>query len=428
MYCGAYFTVPGGAAQEDPNALELQPGFEFEKKEDALEPSPPARAPIPPDATREDLALRAAEVRASYGAPPLNLQPKIVHRPEWGKRYWLLMLTMIPLLISSLKKGETDKDIETKVEEQISELDESERAKLQSIALKVAAEEATAADFFDALPGHKLKGALLPAKTWAHWGMALFSAIVFLTVVCLLFPSNTTSPAALVAVGAFTGTIGILLLLGVQWIALHMSRPRGHGVIGLILLLLWLIGLSYTIAERPEYGFVASLLGFTFGVGLCEELCKALPIFHHFVSVGKKMDWRGACVWGLASGIGFGVSEGISYSTMSYNGILGADIYVIRFASCVALHAAWSASAAISIWKRRDDLNEAEMSYWMMFFKLVLFTFVPMLLHGAYDTLLKKDHEVLAVLVALASFAYLAWKIEDAKKVEKELEPNVVTA
>lgn len=43
-----------------------------------------------------------------------------------------------------------------------------------------------------------------------------------------------------------------------------------------------------------------------------------------------------------------------------------------------------------------------------------------MLLHGLYDTLLKKDHEALALLVAVVSFGWLAWNIELMLKKERD--------
>ena len=46
----------------------------------------------------------------------------------------------------------------------------------------------------------------------------------------------------------------------------------------------------------------------------------------------------------------------------------------------------------------------------------VVLVSVPMVLHGLYDTLLKKDYHVLALLTALASFIWLAWQIESARR------------
>ena len=40
---------------------------------------------------------------------------------------------------------------------------------------------------------------------------------------------------------------------------------------------------------------------------------------------------------------------------------------------------------------------------------------VPMVLHGFYDTLLKKDMNVWALVVAFASFAWFAAQIERAR-------------
>ena len=56
-----------------------------------------------------------------------------------------------------------------------------------------------------------------------------------------------------------------------------------------------------------------SFLGFTAGVGFCEEVCKAIPLLVYYREPNKQT-WRGAFLWGLASGVGFGVAEGIMTS------------------------------------------------------------------------------------------------------------------
>jgi RsiW-degrading membrane proteinase PrsW (M82 family) len=80
------------------------------------------------------------------------------------------------------------------------------------------------------------------------------------------------------------------------------------------------IGFSYSAAADPENGFMLSFVGFTIGVGFCEEFCKIMPVYMA-VNGRDDMNWRGAMVWGLASGIGFGVAEGVIYSIDYYNGI-----------------------------------------------------------------------------------------------------------
>ncbi len=336
-----------------------------------------------------------------------------------------MIVALIPLILSSIR-SRGDVDTKDKFESTYSALDDEQKKKVDDAVAKVERGDGDEGDIINAFPGHRLKGALLSQSTWMHWAYAFASAGAFLLVIMLVMPSNTTSPLALGATALFTGTIGILLLLAAQWMAFHMPLIRGGGVVGLVLLLLRGIGLAYASALDPDSGFVLSLLGFTLGVGLCEELCKALPVFSHYVSAGLKMDWRGACIWGLASGVGFGVSEGITYSSEQYNGITGGDIYLIRFLSCVALHAIWAGAAGICIWKNQDRLRALGLGHWERFFNLVWIVFPPMLMHGMYDTLLKEDHYILAMLTALISFGYFAWVVEGAKSVERVREPHVV--
>src|SRR5437867_2932273 len=82
----------------------------------------------------------------------------------------------------------------------------------------------------------------------------------------------------------------------------------------------------------------------------------------------------------------------------------------------IALPAAWSGAAGIFIYKHQNLLQGAE-SIWGVMGDSVVLVSVPMVLHGLYDTLLKKDYHVLALLTALASFVWLAWQIESARRV-----------
>jgi RsiW-degrading membrane proteinase PrsW (M82 family) len=178
------------------------------------------------------------------------------------------------------------------------------------------------------------------------------------------------------------------------------------------------IGYSYRAALDPENGFALSMLGFTFGVGLMEEFFKALPIYWHFRR-SASLDVRGAVVWGLATGIGFGVSEGMSYCKDFYNGLAGGGMYVVRFSSCVALHAVWSATAAILIWRRQDSFQGLEKWYqWIPSIFMTLW--ISMILHGFYDTALKKEHGIAALAGAILSFAVFFWMYDRACRDEKD--------
>ena len=157
----------------------------------------------------------------------------------------------------------------------------------------------------------------------------------FLLLILLMFSVERSNPLHLLGIGLFTGTVGIVFLFAVQFCSqIDIRSIRARGWFGLILLILALIGLSYRSALDEDSNFLLSAIGFTFGVGLCEELTKAIPLLFYYKRFAT-MGWRGACSWGLASGIGFGVSEGIMYSADSYNGVSGPGIYVVRFVSCV---------------------------------------------------------------------------------------------
>jgi len=139
------------------------------------------------------------------------------------------------------------------------------------------------------------------------------------------------------------------------------------------------------------------------------------------------LDVRGAVVWGLAAGIGFGVSEGITYSTDYYNGISTGGIYVVRFVSCVALHAVWSATNALFMWKAQAEFDGID-TWYDWFLPLLKMLGASMVLHGLYDTLLKREVEVGALLTAVASFALFFWLYERTVREEAQLAPSAAPA
>jgi RsiW-degrading membrane proteinase PrsW (M82 family) len=275
----------------------------------------------------------------------------------------------------------------------------------------------------DELPEHKLDGAWLSANSELHWVFAVVAAAAFFGAALFLLPRNSTKPLHAFYTGLFTGTAGVLLLFAVQLIAAVMRGriiiPRS--IIGIFFLILKGIQVSYDAANDPDSNFFVSAFGFTCGVGLCEELCKALPVLWHYRTRGS-LDWRGACLWGFLSGAGFGVSEAIMYCGDMYNGISGGDAYLVRFVSCIALHGIWAAAAAIFICKHQKAIQDSE--HWLgLFATAVALVSVPMLLHGLYDTMLKKDMDGAAFAVAIISFGWLVYQIEQARRQETAAQP-----
>jgi len=265
-------------------------------------------------------------------------------------------------------------------------------------------------DFFNLLPGHRIEGAFLPRDSLLHWGFGAISAAVYLGLLFAMFPGTHKRTIRLLLVGVFTATVGIMILLLFQIIAAASTglHVRGRGIGVLIYLIFALIGFSYRCANDPNIGFWGSFFGFTIGVGLCEELCKAIPI-RHYLRNARKTGWRGACLTGLASGIGFGVSEGIMYSGGMYNGLHEGMTYLVRFVSCVSLHAMWSGSVALMMYRNQDFLDTDDWSEFLL--GLAYYLSIAMVLHGLYDTLLKQDLDAVALLIGIGSYCWLLYLV-----------------
>jgi RsiW-degrading membrane proteinase PrsW (M82 family) len=315
---------------------------------------------------------------------------------EWV--YWLFLLTLAPLVLTLFHDKD---DIKKRLERTVAAHPE---IKQRFEELKNDP-QANVEDLFKLLPGRRIdERALLPRDSQNHWLFAGLSITGFFVVVGLVMAWRVTSSWMLVLAGLFTATFGIGFLLLLQD---YMSG-------------------MYVLVDTPDDNFLIKLVGFTFGVGLCEELSKALPVLF-YIRTFKRATWRGACVWGMASGVAFGVAEGLLYSATKYNGVSGADTYLMRFLSCVTLHGLWSASVGITIFHARKLVGQVlgAMLYggdWTrseVALAALRVLGVAMALHGLYDTFLTVDMIPMALLIALFSFAWLGWQIEDSR--EKDL-------
>jgi RsiW-degrading membrane proteinase PrsW (M82 family) len=331
-------------------------------------------------------------------------------QPVWQRRMlWVFVLALIPLAFNILVPDSGDNA--ERFAQTIEQLDLTHQIEIATLI--EADEQGTVANplqkLFMLLPDHRLKDAFLAYDSSAHWFMAAGASLLFMGLLVAMSMDGSSRAWQLLVISTFTATGGIVLLLAFQYLADWAAdgSVRGRGIVALFFLLVKLIGYSYRAALTDGNGFLPSMLGFTFGVGLCEEFCKAIPLFAYFKN-SAGVTWRGAMLWGLASGIGFGIAEGIMYSGDYYNGRAYAGIYFVRFFSCVALHAIWTATVAITLYRRQDEWQSADEWYehGLVVLKII---FIPMLLHGLYDTLLKQDYAVYALLTAAASFGYLGW-------------------
>ncbi|HEY2584411.1 MAG TPA: PrsW family glutamic-type intramembrane protease [Tepidisphaeraceae bacterium] len=399
--CGAVLTIPTPP-------IDLS---DFDE-----EPSVKQHVPLPtrPASAADDSWDNDDDDAPPRRALPVMAGPLLGGRPAREWLYLVLAITLIPLLVSTFHdQHETLRDRLKQTLSTHPEVRERLRARLDSGHLTERA-------LFSALPDHRFDGAWLSYGSEVQWLYALIAAAAFFGLAVLMIPAATTKPLHVFFTGLFTGTAGVLLLLLVQLIAAGM---RGHviiprSIVGLIFLVLKGIQLSYDAANDPNSNFFLSFLGFTLGVGLCEEICKALPLLWHYRHRAT-LDWRGACLWGFLSGVGFGVSEAIMYSANHYNGIAGGETYLVRFISCIGLHGIWAAAAGIFICKHQNLIQDAENWYSQLTSAAALVS-VPMVLHGLYDTMLKKEMNGAALCVAIVSFAWLVFQVEQARRQEQQ--------
>lgn len=365
------------------------------------------------------------EAPTSTVADPADEQP-IIHPPAgpWNRKYLLLSIALIPLVFSLLAPNNT-RDIAERFSHTVGQLPPRDQARILEGVLK---KNITLQDLIMRLPDHRIEGAHLSRDSWMHWLYAMIAAGVFFGALTLVFPASRATPRQLLRIGIFTGTIGILLLICFQAAAAGTDGVwlKGFGIVTAIFYIVKFIGYSYAAALDPKNGFLLSAMGFTFGVGFCEEVAKMLPLVRHF-RYHATLDWRGACLWGLASGVGFGVSEGISYASSYYNGVQSASIYAVRFISCVGLHAIWSGAAAVTLFERQSSL-QTHCSSLEFIWRLLQIVAIPMILHGLYDTLLKKDMPAVALLAAVVSFGWMVYQFERYHRKEHNPETDSMVA
>lgn len=332
-----------------------------------------------------------------------------------GSLYFLFVFAFIPLFLTMVQGQEQNlvKVIEKGIEEDLRGEKKSKAKKAFELAKTGKGSIEDVLNFF---PNKKLKSAWLPRDSELHIYLAMVCFIGFMFVTCLCLPKGFSRIPLMLMIAGFTGVFGIGMLLILQFMAMS-----GWGFIvgGPFAIIIFMIGIAYRSLLNPDLPFINCLMSYTFGVGLCEEIIKALPIFIIFLGRSRQR-WHECCALGMASGIGFGIAEGIHFSATMYNGLCDQLMYFVRFISCVMLHAVWCAASALFL-HRYQKLTHGGMSFLMGFYRLVLLISIPMVLHGLYDTLLTKHMDGLALAVALASFGWLVLMVESAREKEGDI-------
>ena len=203
----------------------------------------------------------------------------------------------------------------------------------------------------------------------------------------------------------FTMTAGLFILLTFQsiahWTLQHHLILRGKAFV-LLYPLVKFIGWSYQAIYSSS--FSDRLIGFIFGVGLCEELTKLLPLFYlvlinKAVSLKSRISYVSFVFIGFLSGVGFGIGEALMcYSPWS--GTLSLSANVLRWFALVPSHGIWSATAAACLWYISPRI-ERQNGLIKITSLCISAAIVVAVLHGVYDVLC--DIQIVGPILATAS-------------------------
>lgn len=233
----------------------------------------------------------------------------------------------------------------------------------------------------------------LAPGVWAgYWAVALyFSALWALFFYYLFRTPQVTSRLCFLCFG-FTAIVSISLLL-------MLNR-------------VWPWSALMTMAQSTT--FLPRLLGMFVGVGVHEELCKASILFWLVRRPGVHLVPQTAVFYGMISGLGFGIYEGVHYQ-MTINREFGTDgaylLNIARLTSLPFLHAVWTGIAGYfigfaALYPRR------QYGLW------VVAIGVPALFHAIYNTF---GWGILGIGSALLSVVLLSTYLVNVQKMQRQL-------
>ncbi len=219
------------------------------------------------------------------------------------------------------------------------------------------------------------------------YGLALWSMILWSLLLYRLFADRDLTFRWAIGTVLFTCLIGLPLLEIWLWLPPHITE--------------WAINRAF---------FPLRLFGYIFGVGLREELCKAIPLVLLALFTSRMKNPVNGLVLGMMSGIGFAGAENFYYVFQTLERALEAmkktgeaghlvmPVYnnVVRMAMTPFLHGCFSAICGYFI---SLALGGGRRLFHFLFIGLAL----SATLHGLYDTLVGSS-VLLGVLVEVVTF------------------------
>jgi len=175
-----------------------------------------------------------------------------------------------------------------------------------------------------------------------------------------------------------------------------------------------IISFFYSLTENGLW--VSRLIGFIFGVGMCEEFVKAIPLFIILFRTKEPIIPQTMVFYGLISGIAFGVYEGVQYQTTVNTQLGYSDAFfmnITRLTSLPFLHAIWAGIAGYFIaFAALYPKYRISLSF--------LAIFIPAIIHGFYDTLgWSLTGLVITLLGVILLMSYLRQSVNYQSKLSK---------
>ncbi len=172
--------------------------------------------------------------------------------------------------------------------------------------------------------------ALAPGNWAGYWLIALYFSGLWSLFFYYLFRTPQIENRICVLCYFFTGIVSVAGLLIIQ------AVPP------------WTI--LYQMAKSGD--LIPRFVGMFLGVGINEELCKAVILFWLVKRPGKLMIPQSVVFYGMMSGLGFGIYEGVDYQR-NINRAMEIDaayfLNMLRLTSLPFLHAIWTGIAGYFI-------------------------------------------------------------------------------
>jgi RsiW-degrading membrane proteinase PrsW (M82 family) len=213
--------------------------------------------------------------------------------------------------------------------------------------------------------------------------MILFFATVWAFIFKKVFLNYSKGTVWAIAAFLFTGFCGLPLLLGVYHIL-----PEWY----------------YSLSDNRDS--MVRLFGYIGQVGICEELCKILPVIIYVYIKKDKAEPITVLLIGLFSGLGFAAFENFNYATLMVIDVLKSRTnsevvlntyssmftFTLRSFSCIFGHAIYSGIFSYFI-AMACILGRKKQNYFL--YGLI----VAATVHGAYDWFLSVNAGTFAALV-----------------------------